>query len=431
MRRALSLLIIAPCVAFAATDEFFVETFDQPVARSDAGGRWTEIYDVASTRTVSGAGAHRGAGGITFTRNLGVVTTGTDTQLEWVSSQSSRGDSWLRWWMRTRVTMASPQQLIGFGDTIVPNHLGIAYDPAGLFLTGFDGTGQYFNPRAANVPDSNWHLYEIFLRGMGSNDSGVTVIIDGTNALDYGVGFDFPDSGVRQINVGYTYGAPRTLLGSVDFDDVRGSLTRPAGIARISGVNGPWYADTCIQLRVDFATSDRSQQQPLFDTNTITLASVPGGTFYSDSNCSQPLPISFPADAGTMVINAWFRASSAANYFLTASASDLLPGLGSLSVQPAMDAGFDAGFDAGTDAGIDAGMVDAGLDDAGVEDAGMVAADAGSSSSDGGVSSVTPDAGTVDDPRELMVGCGCTSAPWPLVLLALAALRMRRSIRKK
>lgn len=425
MRNALLALSFVPSLALAADDAFFIETFDQPVARRDAGGNWTEIYDVATMRSVTPSAAHRGAGGITFTRNLGVTTTGTDTQLEWVGRESPRGDSWLRWWMRTRVTMAAPQQLVGFGDTNVPNHLGIAYDPTGLFLTGFDDDGQYFNPRAANLPDSNWHLYEIFLRGMGFSDAGVTVIVDGTAVLDYRVGFDFVDAGVRQINIGYTYGAPRTLIGSVDFDDVRGSLTRPAGIARINGVNGPWYADTCVQLRVDFATSDRFLQQPLFDSNTITLASAPSGTFFSEPTCTQPLPISFSADAGTTVINVWFRPTSAATYFLTASASDLLPGLGSLSVQPAMDAGRDAGeIDAGTDAGIvsvpDAGN-DAGADDAGELDAGT--SDAGTSAtSDAG----TIDAGVEPEPRELAVGCSCATGAWPLVLLGVAMWRARR-----
>lgn len=83
-----------------------------------------------------------------------------------------------------------------------------------------------------------------------------------------------------------------------------------------------------------------------------------------------------------------------------------------------VDGGSDAGnVDAGSDAGApDAGVIDAGGPDAGSTNAGL--SDAGEPpQTDGGIRT----------PRELTVGCGCqASGGFPLLLITLAALRLRR-----
>ncbi|MFO0599236.1 MAG: hypothetical protein U0228_28275 [Myxococcaceae bacterium] len=85
--------------------------------------------------------------------------------------------------------------------------------------------------------------------------------------------------------------------------------------------------------------------------------------------------------------------------------------------------------DAGT---IDAGLVDAGLIDSGVvinRDAGV---DAGPGDQDAGPSddgsTEQPDAGPVRDTGPFIFPVGCSTAPWPLLGLALAVIR-RRGVR--
>lgn len=421
--RTLALVALVPPMALAAGDTFFVERFDAPVARVDAGGAWTELYDVSANRSVDVLFAHRGIGGLNLSRQVAQPTNGTDTQLEWVSNESARGESWLRWWMRTRVTSPAPQLLVGFGDTVVPNHVSLSHDPAGLFVVGFDDTGNFFNPRVGDLPDAGWHLYELGLDGMGVRDAGVRLVVDGTTVLSYRTHFDFVDSGVRQINVGLTYAEPRSMLGAIDYDDVRGSVQRPAGAVRVTGLNGPWYANTCVRLRVDFATSDRQFPRPLFDANALRFSISPPATFFLDDQCFALVGLPFIAPAGTSVVDLWFAPPNAGNYVVTIGADDLLSGTTAISVQPMpIDAGQPDASVAPPDAGVpDAGITDAGDVDAGTPDAGMMTSDAGL---------VPPprDAGA-DDPRELSVGCGCdaTSGAWwlALALLLLARRRLR------
>ncbi|MFT3714080.1 MAG: hypothetical protein QM817_40985 [Archangium sp.] len=439
MRISVALAALLPSVALALPDPFFVENFEAPTARLDAGGVWTEVYDVAANRTIGSVFAHRGMGGLNLSRQIAQPTNGTDTQLEWVSNESSLGESWLRWWMRTRVTAPAPQLLVGFGDTGVPNHIGLSHDPGGLYVVGFDGLSDFFAPRASDLPDAGWHLYELGIDGMGRRDAGVQLVVDGTTVLSYRTRLDFPDAGVRQINIGLTYAEPRSMLGSIDYDDVRGSVQRPAGSVRVTGLNGPWYVNTCVRLRVDFATSNLQFPRSLFDANALSLAISPPATFFVDDMCSALVGLPFIVPAGTNVVDLWFSPPSPGNYVVTIGADDLLSGTAAISVQPMpIDAGqTDAGRpDAGiADAGAaDAGDTDAGIADAGDADAGEVDAganvdagtpgDAGSSTDAGAMIS---DAGS-DDPRELTVGCGCdaSSGAWSFALLLLASRRRQR-----
>lgn len=461
--RALALAVFLGAVACHA-QPFFIEDFENPTARLDAGGVWSEIYDVLSTRQTLAHAAHRGAGGFRVQRINPIPTAGTDTQLERVMPTVNAGEWWVRWWMRIDATQLGPQALMNFGDTNVPNHIGLAHDPAGLFVTGYESTGGFFADRAGDRPDAGWHLYEFGVFGMATPDGGVRLIIDGETALSRRAMFDFSDAGRHQVNLGLTFASPQTFVGVIDYDDFRAHRSRPTGTVRVAGLSGPWRAGECVQLRVDFAPSDRSLQRPAEIARTVTLSTTPSLPIYSDSSCMTPSAIlTFPASSITAEV-AFIRPPAAGTYLIDASEPDLLSGSSLLQVQEALDAGppdgggvivdggadagardagsadggVDAGGpdaggadaggadaggpDAGEDAGVDAGLIDAG-EDAGLDDAGL--------SLDAGPDAGSPDAGSPDGgvnadaghgPVELAVGCGCGHLPGESSWLVVAAL---------
>ena len=84
---------------------------------------------------------------------------------------------------------------MNFGDTTVPNQVGVAHDPAGPFVTGYEARAGLFRTRVNDRPDAGWHLYELGVLGMGSSDGGLLLFIDGQQNLSRRADFDFADAG--------------------------------------------------------------------------------------------------------------------------------------------------------------------------------------------------------------------------------------------
>ncbi|MDP1919262.1 MAG: hypothetical protein Q8L14_23635 [Myxococcales bacterium] len=410
--------------ASATAQPFFVEDFEDATSRLDAGGNWTEIYDVNATRQRSNVAAHSGERGLRVERVMPINMTGADTQLERVFATLNLGESWLRWWMRVDASQFGPQALMNFGDTGVPNHVALAHDPMGLFITGYDGTGTFFADRASDRPNAAWHLYELGVFGRATDDGGVRLIVDGQDTFSRLVSFNFPNPGRHQVNVGMTYGSPQTFAGMVDYDDVRASLTQPVGRLIVTPVNGPWRAGQCIALRIGFATSDGMFSRTAEVERDVLVTTIPSLPVSESSTCATDggaLELGFDeTDPSDLV---YVRVPMPGTISVSATDPDLLPGFAMVTVIEAFDAGVaDAGIpdggalDAGT---LDAGTLDAGALDAGALDAGTL--DAGTPGVDAGV----PDAGLT--PLELAVGCGCqhvsVDALWALSLLVVALRR--------
>lgn len=461
MRGALVVLVMLPHLAGAQT--LLTESFESPVSLVDAGGSWTDIFDVQASRDRSSVAAHRGLGGLRISRVTPIATDGPDTQLERLFPIPNAGPSWMRWWMRVDVSQPAPQALMNFGDVSVPNHIGLAHDPTGLFVTGYEATAGFFTTRVNDLPDSGWHLYELGVLGMGRSDGGVLLYVDGEQNLSRRADFDFVDAGRLQANLGFTYGSPRTFTGVVDYDDVRVSRDRPAGAIRIAAVNGPWRAGECIALRVDFSTSDRLVQKTAEEDRTLTFSATASIPVYTQPDCSQPSVVQLISSTTTSFL-VFIRPMMAGAVRVQVNEPDLLGAQVLVPLLAPLDGGVDAGtLDAGAppDAGsLDAGMqldsgtpVDAGMPvDAGIEIDGGSSIDAGSEldagtsfdagradsgtsvdagPADAGMSVGPMDAGSGDGgvERELYdVGCGCRetgSSAWLLGVLFVFVLQRR------
>lgn len=435
---------MAWCVS-ASAQELFREAFDGVVARVDAGGVWTEIYDVSAMRQVQGMVARSGGRGLRMTR-LTPTGVGPDTQFEWVSSTRQGGEAWVRWWMRINATQGGQQQVMNFGDTSVPNHIGLVLDGPNQFVTGYRGNGQFFALPAGGVIDAGYRLYELGVFGMDTADGGVALFNNGVQIFSGTFDFDFPDAGFLQLNLGFTFGNPNGFLGTIDYDEARVTRRRPVGALNASGEMQPWRVGACVPVRMGTFASDRVTAVPSQEALDFQVRISPPLTTFSDPACSQPAVLTIPQGQGSLIF--YVEPVQPIAYDIEADTTDLFIGRARVMVQPALDAGpSDAGADrdAGSpdgsvpdagagDAGeVDAGVVDAGADDAGVSDGGVF--DAGglldASISDGGLldpGPLTPDAGPVD-PALLRVGCGCRSIDGLVVVAAvvLAFTRRRRA----
>jgi MYXO-CTERM domain-containing protein len=422
----------------------FREDFEGVVGRVDAGGVWTEIYDVVASRQLLPEAAHAGALGLRVSRSMS-FGTGADTQFEWVSPLRQGGEVWARWWMRLNPTQPGQQQVMNFGDTTVPNHVGLVLNGPNQLVTGYRGNGQFFALPAGPIADAGWQLYELGVFGMGSRDGGVALLVNGTSASASTMDFSFPDAGFFQLNIGLTFGNPNAFRGSIDYDDVRVSRRRPEGALQVSGEMQPWYVGECALVRVGLSTSDRALG--VAAQTSVSFTFTPPLTAFADPMCAAPATLTIPT--GQTSLPVYVRPMAPGPFDLEVTSPDLFLARARVTVLPPFDAGQpDAGeADGGVqDAGIlDAGMPDGGLsDDGGTEDAGFDASvadagvlldagapvdasvgDAGVEPADAGDFMPPPDAGQGE--VALSVGCGCTTpGAGGIALSLLAALGRRR-----
>jgi hypothetical protein len=442
--RVVFVAVMAWCVS-ASAQELFRETFDGVVARVDAGGVWTEIYDVSAMRQILGGTIGRSGGrGLRMTRTM-PTGVGPDSQFEWVSSTRQGGEAWVRWWMRINATQGGQQQVMNFGDTSVPNHIGLVLDGPNQFVTGYRGNGQFFALPAGGVVDAGYRLYELGVFGMDTADGGVVLFNNGVQIFSGTFDFDFPDAGFLQLNLGFTFGNPNGFLGTIDYDEARVTRRRPVGALNATGEMQPWRVGACVPVRMGTFASDRVTAVPSQEALDFQVRITPPLTPFADPACSLPAVLTIPQGQGSMIF--YVQPLQAVAYDVEADTTDVFIGRARVMVQPALDGGPpDAGGadDAGTpdgsvvDAGSDdAGAADAGADDAGLDDAGVF--DAGSNDA-GALDASIADAGLLDagprapdagpmDPELLRVGCGCRSMDGLVVVAAalLAFTRRRRA----
>jgi hypothetical protein len=366
--------VIGLIAAKALAQSELITDFESPIAVISDGGVWSSIFDVGAVRSHEAAAAHNSSLGVRFTRTTPVMGLAPDSQLQHrLDGVVANGDSWTRWWMRVAATAVHTQLLMNSGDTSVSAHVGLAYEPTGLVLNGYEGAaGSYFEHPAAPLPNSAWHLYELGIHGMGSPDGGLTLVIDGATVFSRSKNFALPAVGVRQLNIGLTYG-DRQFLGTVDYDDVRTSRDRPAGRWRLRLVNPAQLirVGDCVLATLTSVTSDGVTITPVQTQQTVTVASP--GADVGPMGCTLGNgAVSMLTGASQAMVEIVPRLEGLVS--VSAPEVDFFSSRLDLMVAPSLrvDAGVN---DAGTTAS-DAGLVDAGVSDAGREDAGT--ADAGS-----------------------------------------------------
>lgn len=360
---------------------------------------------------------------------------------------------------------------VWFNASFQPSRAALACTASrcGLLGEGFNGVlGSVISPAGVRLSQSN-----VYLSFLGT-DSRPNLVAVGTRFVVLYANTSGAQAAIADESAFPTFGAPIALAPGVT------SGPTPVGIATSATSLAVFVHErnTCRVLlrQLDVATGQlTAATQPVYQCAAQAggvgvqavvrngagysalvqeVTTLPSGAFQSDTVLLE-LDAAFQVTSQALLDR---RTSTPRVSFTRVGARPVVahaeydpsPGVHStrvwLSGLDAFDAGaFDAGVDAGVlDAGVDAGVADAGLDagapDAGV-DAGVADAGADAGAPDAGFDAGVPDAGgvavgedagvTEPPPPGVPSGCGCTSAPVPvLVLIALLGMRRQRGTRR-
>ncbi len=373
-----ALLVLTVLVSAVAEAQSFFDDAETTTVTVDEqpAGRWTNRYSVnGSTFSNRAAAAHRGNRGLRADDSTSTGAPNIQAFVQHVMTPAITGDYHLRFWARVSRMSASGSS---FAAAIVGENRDLLnveiFAPDGrLRIAGFGANGWVgINlPTTTKLEADTWHLVELSVRGVGTNNGTREVHIDGRKV--HSDAMPWSSWKVARLKLGAYWADPVTFTGIVDFDDVRGDTTEHASTFVVSPM-GPFPAGECTPVTVSLASSAGQPRPGPYTLNADLMIDGVAGVFFQDAACQTPTTtVEFKKDATSAT--AWLLASGEGDATLVASYVDFLPGETTVQITPAPmpDAGVETDPDAGSDEDAGVEEPDAGLPDIGRSDAGVTA----------------------------------------------------------
>jgi hypothetical protein len=405
--RGITHSVLIACLALAVpgqalAGELFSDDFELGtlVPTDNPAGRWTAkaTSGVGQSALATGASAHRGNFGFEAADTNATASSG---QLSKITADFTPGVGFfhLRMWFRTSALASAgssnflllPSPIIG--KSIADYELRFPGGEVVLSGTVISGAPYTFDFTGVDLVAGEWHLFDLYLHGIGTATGRRMLWIDGVLRADRG-SLDYTGWTVSSFIIGQPYSELSTFNGTFEFDDVRiASVTPQANRFEVNPPVSSVLQGSCVPLRVTMESPDGIPTPPPYPLVATLLSTGLPGAFFGESTCTAA-PITVVAmGVGDAGVTLYFKSNFAPGIVnLEVSNQDFLTG--SAVIQ----------------------LADAGPPDAGPPDAGMAG--------------TQTDGGSLGGPRHLDVGCGCAEMPGPaMALVALGLLWARRRAR--
>jgi uncharacterized protein (TIGR03382 family) len=269
------------------------ERFERPLTAPWAVSNLTP----QSALAVTAGSAHWGDGGLAFSRFDGGTAAGfaTNVVLAQAPATPPAGDLHVRFWFRleagTSQLRISPLQVGQPIDAFTLGELYVDEGGSGALVLSCADQGFRRLSLPGQVVPGRWHLLELDLEGLGTDDGGCRGAIDGQEAAL--TGFAWHQRAVALILSGFNVVDDR-WVGRYAIDDL--TLTHEP-LAMRAVLSGPEVVDAggCVALQVAFEGRDGGPMPPP-STTRLRLV-VDGGALFADPACRRPLELEVaPAD---------------------------------------------------------------------------------------------------------------------------------------
>jgi hypothetical protein len=292
-------------------------------------GRWNSLNllrQPQDSAAETAAAAHRGDAGLrVIDMNTQGMTPNAEVELGYQAAAGiSSGDYCVRGWLRVTQQNGVGQIFPVQVETSQPQSADIcefAFDfgKVEIDVGGFDGPGSFTLYRAGDLPDGAWHLYECHTLGIGSASGARELYVDGV-LLDNNPE-DLTGLTLQQLNIGEAYGDV-DFQGTLDFDDVRTSIGRPATFVVVSGVPASAAVGECVSLSVELRDVAGHPAAAPYDVVAGVSVSGVSAQLFSDA-CATP-SASATVKSGQSTGAIWLRATSVGQAVIAASHLDFL-----------------------------------------------------------------------------------------------------------
>jgi hypothetical protein len=343
----------------------FQDDFEAGVLLTQAdGGVWEKVILGPSPDSIGvGPGAaHRGANGL---RAFDSRSTAFDRVLVLYGDAGTwDGGYFVRGWLRLPLIQdggeISVLQLERVsGAPLPPPFFAVhAFASAGasgvgvLQSAGANGLVYTHEDGGAMVDLHAWHLVEAAVDGIGTTAGTRTLFVDGQQADEAG-GLDFGGQVMDAVSVGEAFDVGGTFAGLVDWDDVRGSPTRPASTLVLFSSNAAVVpSGSCLDFSVGLDDSIGRPAPAPYDVVLNLIVTGADAGFFSGAGCGATGPVP-TLRSGALQYSGSLRVVGAGPATFSASHLDFVSGAPKAFLVSNPDAAVtpDAGPPGGTDGG--------------------------------------------------------------------------------
>lgn len=322
-RRSLALLLFIAVRATAAGSAEYFDGFEGELFEAD-GGIWysANLHGTANSATVSASAAKVGRSGLVAldTWNQGDDEAGNEAMI-FLGTNGVGSTVWWRAWMRIDqlawgtppnsqlgyVSMGGPLTTLGYGALSL--HVDEERDGGNIFsmlYTEGEQLDQHGIESAVAARTGEWHLFELFERGISTKSGEVAFFIDGKRIGSRGNVDLTMDGGVRGGTIGIGYQYPRSSTMKASYDELHVSRTPVASTLRVRRASD---AGTCTAVEVALTTSGDGGLAGALRDAVISVTAT-GATLHLSSDCSDDDVTGLPFDAGTQQRVVFARATA-------------------------------------------------------------------------------------------------------------------------
>jgi len=278
--------------------------------------------------SAEGAAAHRGTYGLRLDDVDSSTGSGSQNRLATARGPLESSEFYLRFWLRVSPVSTGGQMIIAqvlwdLGVPHAPLNLRLTYPQARLSVAASDINGiSRTGAQEAPAAHGQWQLVELALRGIGTATGALSLWVDGQGVTTVS-SVDWTSRQASRVQLGSIYASDRTFTGFLDFDDLRASVTPPAGRLGVTSDVSAMKAGDCAPL-VTRLTAPEGDAAPA--PYPVALAgSVEGlaGTFHTDPAC-ESAPGAGQIAEGATEAGFYFRPSEAGLARVSASHVDFL-----------------------------------------------------------------------------------------------------------
>ncbi len=308
------------------------------VASDLPAGKWAVLSPAPGgiLHTASGA-AHQG--------NLGLELVDAHAAPEGQDEGSVRArfeglvSVYARYWVRlVATTSRAGGEIISGTQSTGPAGCGVVdvvvnAETGTLWVEGCDATGaSTAEPHISQSLEDGWHLVETSVLGLGGIDGERSLYVDGLLRSDR-KGLNLTGLGAVGFSLGEPWALPATYVGTLQFDDVRASVSPLASrVVFLTPATAQVGVCTLVNLSLRDSVLDAPSAMPWEISASLEVHAV-NGTFFEDSGCSVPSSrVIFRAGFASAVRFVRFDGPGTAQ--LSATSSDFLGPQTTLSVLP-------------------------------------------------------------------------------------------------